>query len=350
MLKVGIVGLGAISELHLKNYYNHPQVELIALCDQNETRLQEIGKKYNIKYLYTSYEEFLTNEQFNAISICTWNNFHASMSIQALRAGKHVLVEKPLSVTVEEAIAVQNEAEKKGNILQIGNVRRYSSNVQLVKQLIEQGELGDIYYSKASCLRRAGNPGGWFSDKNLSGGGPLIDLGVHMIDMIWYLMGRPKPITISGNTYEKLGNRSNIKNLSSYHASDYQANVNNVEDVANALIRFENGASMYVDASFTLHAKKDEVTAKLYGEKGGAELEPELSIVTEKNNTILNITPQVDTLTFDVESAFTHQIDHFVRSCIEDKPVISSVEDGVIMMKILTGIYKSAKLNREIML
>ena len=112
-----------------------------------------------------------------------------------------------------------------------------------------------MYYAKASILRRLGNPGGWFADKNRSGGGPLIDLGVHIIDQCWYLMGRPKPVTVSGNTYRKLGNRAHIEDLSFYKAADYSSAVNNVEDMANALIRFENGASLAVDVSFTLHAR-----------------------------------------------------------------------------------------------
>lgn len=350
MLKVAVIGLGSIAEFHMKSYFHHPEVELIALCDKNVTRLQEVGEKYEVEYLYTSIDELLMNEAIDAVSICTWNNFHASMSMQALEANKHVLIEKPLSISLEEALAVERKVSETGKVLQVGYLRRHSTSVQIVKEFIEQGELGDIYYAKASCLRRAGNPGGWFSDKNRSGGGPLIDLGVHMIDVIWYLMGKPKPVTVSGNTYEKLGNRSNIKNLSFYRAADFQADVNNVEDLANALIRFENGASLYMDVSFTLQAKQDEVTAKVYGNKGGAEIEPELALVVEKNNTILNITPQLDSLAFDVENAFARQIDHFVNSCLRKVPPLSPVEDGVTMMKILTGIYESARIGKEISL
>src|SRR6185312_10879237 len=130
----------------------------------------------------------------------------------------------------------------------------------------------DIYYAKGSCIRRLGNPGCWFADKERSGGGPMIDLGVHMIDICWYLMGKPKVKSVSGNVYQKLGNRSNVQNLSFYKAADYDANKNTVEDMANALVRFENGASLFVDVSFTAHAKKDEISLKLYGDKGGAEV------------------------------------------------------------------------------
>jgi predicted dehydrogenase len=161
-------------------------------------------------------------------------------------------------------------------------------------------------------------------------------------------MGRPKVKSVSGNTYRKLGNRANVKNLSYYKAADYDPTHNDVEDMANALIRFENGASLLVDVSFTLHAKKDELYVKLYGEKGGVELEPELAIVTEKYDTILNVTPQIDNLSFDFVKGFQAEIDHFIDVCLGERETISPVEDGVEMMKILCGIYESAAKGEEI--
>ena len=350
MLKVGVVGGGSISEFHIKPYVANDEVELMALCDSNEQRLAEVGKRYGITTLYSNYAELLKNEEIDAVSICTWNNTHAEIAIAALEAGKHVLVEKPLSMTVEQALAVEASVEKSGKILQVGFVRRHGDNTKLLKQFIDQDEFGEIYYAKASCLRRLGNPGGWFSDQTKSGGGPLIDLGVHMIDICWYLMGKPRPVSVSGNTYSKLGNRSHIENLSFYKAADYNPTINNVEDMANALIRFDNGASLYVDVSFTLHAKKDELFVKMFGEKGGAEIEPELAMVTEKNNTILNITPQIDSLSFDFEGAFRNEINHFVDCCLEGKETIAPVADGVQVMKMLNAVYESAKTGKEVYL
>lgn len=171
-----------------------------------------------------------------------------------------------------------------------------------------------------------------------------------MIDLCWYLMGKPKPVSVSGNTYKKLGNRAHIENLSFYKAADYDAEHNDVEDLANALIRFENGASLYVDVSFTLHAKQDEVSVKLYGENGGAEVEPELAIIKENHETILNITPQIDMLSFDFTGSFINEINHFVDCCINNVQPISTVEDGVEVTKMLAAIYESAATNQEIKL
>jgi predicted dehydrogenase len=347
-LKIGVIGAGSISDMHLQSYVDNERVELYAVCDMNEERAEEKAKRYGAAIFYADYPSLLADKEIDAVSICTWNNSHAEIAIAALNAGKHVLVEKPLCTTVEEAKKIQETVQQTGKVLQVGFVRRYASNTKLLKEFIDADELGEIYYAKASCLRRLGNPGGWFSDKERSGGGPLIDIGVHVIDICWYLMGKPKVKSISGNTYYKLGNRSNVQNLSFYKAADYDPEKNTVEDMANALIRFENGASLMVDVSFTLHAKKDETTVKLYGEKGGIEVEPELSIITEKHNTILNATPQVDSLTFDFVQGFQNEIDHFVLTCLGETETLSPVEDGLEMMKILCGIYESSEKGIEI--
>ncbi|AXI10550.1 oxidoreductase [Oceanobacillus zhaokaii] len=350
MLKVGVIGVGSISEQHIKPYLANEQVELLALSDINETRLIAKGALYGVTELYSDYRELLKNEAIDAVSICTWNNAHAEIAIAALEAGKHVLVEKPLSMTVEEAEAVEAAVEKTGKVLQVGFVRRHGDNAKLLKTFIDNDELGEIYYAKTSCIRKLGNPGGWFSDQSRSGGGPLIDLGVHMIDICWYFMGKPRPVSVSGNTYNKLGNRSNIKNLSFYKAADYDPHLSDVEDLTNAIIRFENGASILVDVSYTLHAKQDELYVKLFGEKGGAEIEPELAIVAEKYNTILNVTPQIDNLSFDFEKAFQNEINHFVSSCLDGTENIAPVSDGVQVMKMLNAIYESAKTGKEVYL
>lgn len=350
MLRIGVIGVGSISEFHLNAYKMNEQAEVVALCDLNEERVMEKGKLYGVTKLFHDYQHLINDDSIDAVSICTWNNSHAEIAIAALQGGKHVLVEKPLSISVKEALAIEEAVGKSGKVLQVGFVRRHGSNTKILKEFIDHGELGEIYYAKTSCLRRLGNPGGWFSDSSKSGGGPLIDLGVHMIDICWYLMGKPRPVSVSGNTYNKLGNRNHIKNLSFYKAADYDPTLNDVEDLTNAVIRFENGASILVDVSFTLQAKKDELYVKLFGDKGGAEIEPELAIVTEKHNTIFNMTPQIDRLSFDFEKAFISEINHFVDCCLYGKENIAPVSDGVQVMKMLNAIYESAKSGKEVYL
>jgi predicted dehydrogenase len=347
-LNIGVIGAGSISDVHLDAYAACLDAILIAVCDLNEARAQEKATKYGAAKVYTDYRELLADPAIDAVSICTWNNSHAEISIAALQAGKHVLCEKPLCRTVEEALQVEAAVRESGKLLQVGFVRRYASNTALVKRFLDAGDLGEIYYAKATCLRRLGNPGGWFSDSERSGGGPLIDLGVHIIDLCWYLMGKPKVKSVSGNTYRKLGNRAHIQNLSFYKAADYDAERNDVEDLANALIRFENGASLLVDVSFTLHAKQDELSVKLYGDKGGAEIEPEVIIMTEQHNTMVNISPQVDNLSFNFAEAFSLEINHFVQSGLGLAETLSPVQDGLEITKILSAIYESAAAGKEV--
>lgn len=350
ILNIGVIGTGGISAFHLNPYAKHPNVNIYAVCDLNEERAAAAAEKYGAQKIFTDYHELLSDETLDAVSICTWNNSHAEISIAALQAGKHVLVEKPLCRTVEEALAVQEAVRVSGKILQVGFVRRYDPNARMLHEFAEAGEFGEIYYAKASYIRRLGNPGGWFSDSERSGGGPLIDLGVHVIDLCWYLMGRPKVKSVSGNTYRKLGNRSHIRHLSQYKAADYDADHNDVEDMANALIRFENGASLMIDVSFTLHAKGNEGTVKLYGDKGGFEIDPAVAIITEKHNTILNIEPQTDSKSFQIEQAFANEIGHFIECVLSGSQPLSPVEDGVEIMKILSAIYESAATQKEVFL
>jgi predicted dehydrogenase len=221
-----------------------------------------------------------------------------------------------------------------------------------MRAMADRGEFGEIYFAKASTLRRLGNPGGWFSDIERSGGGPLIDIGVHVIDLCWYMMGRPKPVSVSANTYRtSSATAANVKNLSFYQAADYDAEKNTVEDMANALIRFENGASLLVDVSFTLHAKSNETAVKLYGEKGGFEIDPETVIVTEQNDTILNTYIRRRTTKALILLALSkmRSITLSIVSASGTQP-ISPVADGVEIMKILVGIYESAAKGAEVRL
>ncbi|RUS47824.1 Gfo/Idh/MocA family protein [Cohnella sp. AR92] len=349
-VRIGVIGTGSISQAHLDSYSNHPDVQLVAVADKNAERAAETARKYNALRSYSDFGELLADPEIDAVSICTWNNTHAAIAMDAIRAGKHVLVEKPLSLTVEEALRIQEAVRASDRILQVGFVRRYDPNAQLLKRFAELDEFGEIYYAKASILRRLGNPGGWFADVTRSGGGPLIDIGVHVIDLVWYLMGKPKPVSVSGNAYNKLGNRSNVRGLDFYKAADYDASVNTVEDMANALIRFENGASLLVDVSYTLHAFANETSVKLFGTKGGFEVDPAIKIATEKHDVMLNVVPQTDDAGFNFVRAFQEEINHFVACVQNGTEPVSPVEDGVAMMRMLRAVYESAEKGVEIRL
>lgn len=171
-LKVGVIGVGNISNEHIKAYLNNPRVELYAFCDINEKQLALMAEKYGVTRTFTDKDEMLALPELDAVSVCTWNSQHAPCTIAALNAGKHVLCEKPMATTVEDALAMKEAAERNGKLLQIGFVRRFGNDCAVLQDFLREGTLGDIYFAKAAYLRRNGNPMGWFGDKSRSGGGP----------------------------------------------------------------------------------------------------------------------------------------------------------------------------------
>lgn len=349
-IKIGIIGTGSISKEHIQGYLKNPNVELYAFCDLNEERVKMMAEKYDVKNVFTDMNEMLKLEELDAVSVCTWNSAHAPCTIAALNAGKHVLCEKPMSVSAEDAKSMKEAAEKNGKLLMIGFVRRYGNDCEILKEFIETDYFGDIYYAKATYLRRLGNPGGWFGEKAYSGGGPLIDLGVHVIDLVKYLLGNPKPVSVYGATFKKLNNRNNIKGKVRYKSASATDNdICDVEDLATALIRFDNGAVLSIETSFSLNTKKNEGKIELFGTKGGAMLDPELEMYTEINDYMADV--KLDAVTaLDFEGLFANEINSFV-SCITDgTPCKSPAQDGIDIMTILDAIYKSAETGHEVIL
>ncbi len=347
--RIGIIGTGNISHSHIAGYKSLENVEVVAACDIDEEKLQWYAQQYGIKNTFTDYNEMLKMEDLDAVSVCTWNSVHASATIAALKAGKHVLCEKPLAMTVEEALEIQEVAKATGRLVMLGYVMRFEKKAQTLVDLIKAGRFGHIYFSKVCYLRRAGNPGGWYANKELSGGGPLIDLGVHVVDICHYLMGKPIPSTITGVTFNNLGPRKNIKGIERYKASGGN-NTSDVEDMCVAMIRFDDGSVMEVETSYSQHIKEDIIRIECYGTKGSFiyDYDPELKIYTEMDDYLVDMSAKYGWDT--EEDAFNREMAHFV-DCIDDiSKCISPVEDGVATMKILRGIYESAQLGREVVI
>lgn len=348
-LKVGVIGVGNISEFHIQAYQLNPQVELYAFCDVNVPRLQEMGEKYGVARQYTQMQKMLALPELDAVSVCTWNSAHAPCAIAALNAGKHVLCEKPMATSAAEAQEMEQAAAQNGKLLMIGFVRRFGSDFATMKEFVDEGYFGDIYYAKAQYLRRNGNPGGWFGDRSRSGGGPLIDLGVHVIDLTRCMMGSPKPVSVYGATFQKLGNRPHIKNKKEYASvSASQKDICDVEDLASAMIRYDNGAVLQIEASFSLNLKKEVGSVQFFGTKAGAQLMPDFEMYTEQNGYLVDVIPQK--LTGDFNSLFRSEIDHFV-ACVRDGiPCRSPAADGITIMKILDAVYLSAETGHEVVI
>jgi predicted dehydrogenase len=352
-IKIGIIGTGSISHFHIQGYHCLENVEVIAVCDINENRAREFADKYGVKQVFTDYHEMLRLPELDAVSVCTWNNSHAPITIAALKAGKHVLCEKPPAMNVKEAAEMVEIAararEESGKLLMIGFVRRFGKNTGIMMDFIKKGYLGEIYYAKTSCVRRCGNPGGWFADRKRSGGGPLIDLGVHMIDLSRFLMGKPKAVAVSGAVFNKIGLRDNIKAFNRYRPADL-GEYCDVEDMAVAMIRFDNRAVLQVETSFSQNIKEDQLSLELYGSKAGARMEPKLEIYTEMEDYLVDITPTFSEGANPFETNFQIETAHFIDCIVNYTQCLNPAEDGLELMKILDAIYESAATGREVVI
>ena len=347
-LRIGIIGLGRLSDVHIQAYLRNPGVEVVAVCDKNPAYCRAKAEKYAILRQYDNSAELLANKDIDAVSIITWNDTHMLLSVAALNAGKHVLCEKPPALNAAEAKLMQKASRDNNKLLMVGFVRRFAERVSLAKQIITSGEIGDVYHIKTEYLRRIGNPGGWFTDKKLSGGGPLLDIGIHMIDQGLWLMGAANPVSVFGQVNSKVGPRKNIKGMPGGFLTGYTAIDNStqgggdaVEDFATALIRFDNGAVLQVCTSWTMHMKLDRVSTDVYASKGGLHIDPGLELYTESRGFINEARLITDEDT-DFEAAFNMEVSHFI-DCIRNRTAcISHIDDGVKVMAVIDAIYKSA--------
>ncbi len=347
-LRVAIIGSGGISNAHTHGYLAlRDRVEIVACCDIDEEKAKRYAKQYNIPAYYVDYNEMLAKENLDCVSVCTWNSAHKAPTIAALNAGVNVLCEKPMALNSAEAEEMIAAAKKNGKLLQVGFVRRFGEDTNLLQRFINDGRIGDIYYAKAQYLRRNGCPGGWFGDKAYSGGGPLIDLGVHVIDLTRYLAGSPKPVSTFAVTYSNLGCNRASGAAMQYEglSSSTEGYKYNVEDFASALVKFDNGFALQVEASFNLNIEKDIGQIELFGTKSGVKMADEMSLFTDEAGVFVNIKPQGNS-TFGFDTTFDAEIKGFIDASEGKAPCRASAEDGLILMNILDAIYESAKTGK----
>lgn len=331
-IKIGVIGLGWPGREHLKGYKQCPQARVVALCDANASLAQDQAQANDVPAVFDDHKKMLKEADLDAVSVCLPNFLHAPISLDALRAGKHVLCEKPPALNAAQARKMAAAAQAKGCTLMYALCQRFSGAAKLAKDFIHKGELGDIYYGRAVYHRRRGIPLGtrsWFTDKKRSGGGALIDIGVHALDCAWWLMGTPRPVAVSGNTYSHFG-----------HVLPKGTHFD-VDDSAFALIKFANDATLILECSWALNLPGGGAM-QIAGTQGGADLNP-LRVFTERDGVQVDITPQVpDT------NAFAGQTAHFVDCIQKGQPPIVPAEHGVQLMQMLDGIYRSAASGREV--
>jgi predicted dehydrogenase len=341
-LRIGIIGAGQIVEAsHLPSYSRHlDKIEIAAICDLNTDRVRYMAEKYKIQGVFQSHKEMLGNAQLDAVSVCVTNKYHCPVTLDALNAGCHVLCEKPPAMSYEEALQMYEAAEKNKKILTFNFHFRHSNEVKAIKAMIDRGELGNIYAARVQALRRRGIPGwGTFTNKELQGGGPLIDIGIHMLDTALYLMGYPEPDYVTACTHQRIGTRSGIGLMGSWDHTRFT-----VEDSAFGFIRFKNGTSLNLETSFALNMRENKLTnVHLFGDKAGASIFP-VQIYSENGNSLtdmeLPFLPEAD--------KHYESISDFVMSCIEEKTPVSRASEGLAIQKIIDAMYMSSDRGQPI--
>lgn len=320
--------------------------EMVAVCDVDPETAKKAAAKFDVPDVYSDYRKLLEDKEIDAVSVATPNAYHLQPSVDALKAGKHVLCEKPLAMNAHEAKEICRAAKDAGKILQVGLQLRFSGPIKFMKDYIDNGHMGDIYYARAQALRRRGVPAwGVFIDKEKQGGGPLIDIGVHILDLTLFLMGYPKPISASGQTYDTLGkNPALFNNWGDYDRSKYT-----VEDFAVGLIKFDNGSTVVLESSFMANLEGNPFQTQLFGTKAGAMISPNnndngIKIFTEQDRQLFDMTP---TNVPKVESPHVVEVQRFVDAILNDKPSPVPGEQGLILNAIFDALYKSSTTGHE---
>ena len=340
-LRAGVVGLG-MGRCHIDSYIENNSVELAAIADINEERLKEISAEKGIKDIYADPLEMFEKAGLDAVSIAVPNKFHAPLSIAALKKGIHVLCEKPMAMNLEEAMQMKKAAEESGCNLMINFSYRFNPLCRALKQEVDKGTFGNIYFGRTTWHRRRGMPGfgGWFGDKDMAGGGPLIDLGVHRIDLALWLMGHPEPVSVCGSTYNVIAKK----------IAEEQQKKFTVEDLAVGIVKFDNGATLVVEASWALNNNKNEdMITSLYGDKGGLVqknvgqgYDQTAEIYTDEDGMLVTRKPEIPS------EGVPASYEEFVSSVLEKRSPSASAEDGIKVQKILDGLYRRAQEGIEI--
>jgi len=353
ILRAGVIGLGYTGNQHLRGYQALSNVEVVALAGLEDVPRETLGATYGVPHLYREWQELLERDDLDIISICTPNVLHAPIAIAALEGGHHVLCEKPLARTAAEAETMVQAARAADRVLHTVFNHRARGDVSLLKRHIDEGGLGRIYHAKSFWMRRSGIPslGSWFTSKEMAGGGPLIDLGVHMLDMGLYLLGDPVAVTVSGATYAELGPRGRGESASA--AKHIVGSGFEVEDLAMAFVRFANGTTLQLEVSWAVYGSaRDNFGVTLFGTDGGAELnvvnyaeEDTLRLFTDLAGQPAVVAPRIPK-----NEGHLRVVREFVAIVEGGEWLHYHGEEGLKRAQIIDACYASAQQGREVLI
>lgn len=356
-IKVGIIGCGGIANgKHmpaLRNIGKDMNIEMVAFCDIIKERAERAFKQYgneNSK-VYTDYKEMLKDKDIDTVHVCTPNLSHCNITIDALKADKHVMCEKPMAKTAEDAKKMLDTAKETGKILTVAYQNRFRPDSIYLKQACDNGDLGEIYFAKGHALRRRAVPTwGVFLNEHEQGGGPLIDIGTHALDLSLWFMNNYKPKMVVGTSYHKLNNQTQTANA----WGDWNPKEFSVEDSAFGFIVMEDGATIILESSWALNTLEvDEAKASLCGTKAGADMKDGLRINSVKYNKQVVEKPGLDPAGVDFYDASGDNLNDneakaFYNSVINQAEIVVKPEQAYIVTLILEAIYKSAKTGKPV--
>jgi predicted dehydrogenase len=340
IVRVGVVGLG-MGRFHIQHYAKLPAAKVQAICDLDAELLKTTATEFSIPQTFVSFEDLLNNAEIDAVSLAVPNYLHKPMTIAALDRRLHVLCEKPMAMNTAEAVEMRDKVRATGRKFMVHFNQRFRAEHQYIKSLIQADKLGSVYYATAGWRRMRGIPrfGGWFGRKEMSGGGPLIDLGVHMLDLARWLIGNPKALTVSASTFSFIGQSLALAQKKHF----------DVEDLAAALIRFDNGTTLAIEASWALNfEEREKVYLELSGTRGGISSisydykDTQVSVFQEKNGAMVKTVP------IKYPQNFESAQEHFINCILHDTEPSASADDGVEIMRLLDAIYESARIGREV--
>lgn len=326
--KVGVIGLGGIAQLvHLPILSKLDTVQLVAVAEINRSRMKNVGEKYPSAKQFLDYKEMLSNDELDAVIISTPTDTHEKIALDCLESKKNILIEKPISRNLKEAKEIVTAAKKVKKVAMVGMNSRFRPDTMLLRSIINSGDLGDLFYINCSWLRKKSSLQKWFTNKNLSGGGVIIDLGIVILDLALWMLG------------------DNVETVS---VQKYDHTKNETEDSAMGMLRFQKGEVVNFEVSWELLSNTDSFNITVHGTKGSASLNP-FRIFKKTESLNMDYSPNK---TSNVQNLFRksyeNELRHFIGAIREGSPVISSAEEALSRMKLLDVIYKSAEHKKEI--
>ncbi|HEX9252205.1 MAG TPA: Gfo/Idh/MocA family oxidoreductase [Ignavibacteriaceae bacterium] len=330
-VKIGVIGLGGVAQLvHLPNFAKIPNAELTAVAETNKNRLLTISDKFNVKQRYSNYKDMLEKSDIQAVIIATPTSTHKDIAIDCFKAGKDVLIEKPMARTYQEAKQIFEAAKKSKKILMVGMNLRYRPDTMLLRSFINSNEIGEPFYVKCGWIRKQSSSEKWFTKKEESGGGVITDLGIHIMDLALWLLGYPE--------------------ISSVSAQNFHHNTKNVEDTSISCIKCNNKAVINMEVSWSLPVEKNHFFLDVFGTKGSFSSNP-FRLYKKVENDYINLTPtQVDTPTVLLKKSYLNELKSFIGAIIGLNPNFSTGEEAMQRMKIIEAMYESAEKRQEIKL